>query len=209
MSRKTKEEVLEEFRCTSIQDAAMAVIARKGIDEATIQEIADEAGIAKGTVYVYFRDRDELLSKTTDRAFDRLLGELESAFKSSGSFANRLMAVALKQLQFFDENGELFRATMALSHRHPEAQSKPRTGSFGRYVEQLEKMFADAKQRGEIRDLDPHELASVYRDCIRGVIIRRIEHKSRTPPHSDATLIVQILLRGIQASGRNKAGEKP
>jgi AcrR family transcriptional regulator len=85
MSRKTKEEVLEEFRIASIQEAAMAVIGRKGIDDTTIQDIADEAGIAKGTVYVYFRDREELLAKTGDRLFENLLNELIPGVRSRGA----------------------------------------------------------------------------------------------------------------------------
>ena len=55
---KSKEEVVHDFRVQSIQDAAMRVIARKGMAAATMQEIAEEAGVAKGTIYLYFRDRD-------------------------------------------------------------------------------------------------------------------------------------------------------
>src|SRR5690349_16909447 len=117
MTRKTKEEVLEQFRCASIQDAAMAVIARKGIDESTIQEIADEAGVAKGTIYVYFKDRDELLAKTSDRLFENLLADLAPAFDAEGPFSEKLQGLALRQLHFFDEHRALFRATMALSQR--------------------------------------------------------------------------------------------
>lgn len=197
MSRKTKGEVVEEFRCASIQDAAMAVIARKGIDDMTIQDIADEAGIAKGTVYLYFRDRDELLAKTANRAFEKLLTELEPTFTTSGSFADRLLAVVLRQLQFFDDNRALFRASLALSG----GVHKPKGGSYAQYAARLEKMFADAAESGEIRDLDPLAVAAVYRDCMRGVIVRRIEQKPRMTREQDAQFIVSILLRGI--SGEN------
>src|SRR5690349_3724427 len=133
MSRKTKGEVVEEFRCASIQDAAMAVIARKGIDETTIQDIADEAGIAKGTVYLYFRDRDELLAKTANRAFEKLVAELEPTFNAPGSFADRLLAVVQRQLKFFDDNRMLFRASLALSHREAGLH-KPKLGSYAQYA---------------------------------------------------------------------------
>jgi AcrR family transcriptional regulator len=193
MSRKTKGEVVEEFRCASIQDAAMAVIARKGIDEMTIQDIADEAGIAKGTVYLYFKDRDELLAKTANRAFEKLVTELEPTFTTPGSFGDRLLAVALRQLQFFDDNRALFRATLALSG----GVQKTKGGSYAQYAAQLEKMFADAAESGEMRELDPLAVAAVYRDCMRGVIVRRIEQKPRMTRDQDAQFIVSILLRGI------------
>ncbi|MFN2240363.1 MAG: TetR/AcrR family transcriptional regulator, partial [Thermoanaerobaculia bacterium] len=49
-----KEKIVEEFRSESIQDAAIRVIARKGIAGASMNEIAEEAGISKGTIYLYF-----------------------------------------------------------------------------------------------------------------------------------------------------------
>jgi AcrR family transcriptional regulator len=204
MSRKTKEAVVEEFRRASIEDAAMQAIARKGIDEVTIQDIADQAGVAKGTVYVYFRDREELLARTADRLFDNLIVDLEPAFSAPGPFAVRLRGVALRQLRFFDEHKALFRATMALSQRESEPGSKSRC--VARYLAMLEKLFTDAAASGEIRhDLDPHALAAVYRDCIRGVILRRLDpksQKSRNSAEDDADLIVSILLRGIHSGDK-------
>jgi AcrR family transcriptional regulator len=191
MTRKTKEEVVGEFRCASIQDAAMAVIARKGIEETTIQDVADEAGIAKGTVYLYFRDRDELLSKTANRAFEKLIAELEPTFNAPGPFATRLLALVMRQLEFFDANRALFQASLALGHQ------KPKTGPYAQYAARLQKMFADAAASGEMRDLDPLSVAAVYRDCMRGLIVRRIEQKPKTTREEDAHFIVSILLRGI------------
>jgi TetR/AcrR family fatty acid metabolism transcriptional regulator len=201
VNRKTKEEVLEEFRVSSIQDAAMRVIARKGIDETTVQDIADEAGIAKGTVYVYFRDREELLAKTADTLFENLLAELAPAFDADGPFDERVRGLVLRQFRFFDEHRALFRATTALSQREAEPQ-KAKSRCFVQYMARLEKLFADAVQSGELRaGLDPHAVAAVYRDCVRGVIFRRLDPKSpksRTA-EQDAEFIASILLQGIQS----------
>jgi AcrR family transcriptional regulator len=191
--RKTKEDVLEEFRCASILEAAMTVIARKGIADATMNAIAAEAGIAKGTLYAYFRDRDELLTKTAARAYERLVEELDAAFGAAGTLAERLSGVVLRQLHFFDQHRELFRAYLALSNRDGAALRKSKQV----YVERVEQLFRDASTRGEIRDVDPHELASMFIDCVRGVVLRRIEQKSKTSREEQAALVVDLLLRGI------------
>ncbi|HEY0140657.1 MAG TPA: TetR/AcrR family transcriptional regulator [Thermoanaerobaculia bacterium] len=203
MPKKTKEEVIEEYRCASILDATMRVIGRKGIDETTIQDIADEAGIAKGTVYVYFKDREEVLTKTADRLFENLLTELDPAFDAPGSFAGRLRGLVIRQLRFFDEHRTLFRATMALSQREGElSKAKPRC--FTRYLTRLEQLFTGAAKSGELRgDLDPLAVAHLYRDCARGVILRRLDpkfQKTRRSAEDDAEMLVSVLLRGI-ASG--------
>ena len=54
---KSKEDVVQEFRVQSIQEAAIRVISRKGMAAATMQEIAAEAGVAKGTIYLLPRSR--------------------------------------------------------------------------------------------------------------------------------------------------------
>lgn len=197
MSRKTKEEIVEEFRCASIQDAAMRVMARKGLDETTIQDIADEAGIAKGTLYVYFRDREELLARTADRAFENLVNDLEPALTADGTFPDRLKGVVMRQLQFFDENRALFQASIATPK---SAMSKKKITASARFTARLEQFFADARERGEMRgEVDATVVAAIYRDVLRGVVIRRIETKSKTPREADAELIVSILLRGIES----------
>ena len=203
MARRTKEEVIEEFRCSSIQDAALRVIARKGIDGATIQEIAEDAGVAKGTVYVYFRDREELFARTTDRLFEELLEVVQPAFDMAGTFAEKIRRVVTLQLKFFDEHRALFRATLALAQREAE-NSKQRTKCFTQYMTRIEKLFAEAGENGELREgLDPDAVAAVHRDLVRGVITRRLEprkDKSRSA-EEEADFIVSILLRGVQ-SGR-------
>ncbi len=189
----------------------MRVIARKGVEETTIQDVADEAGIAKATVYVYFRDREDLIAKTANGAFEMLVEQLEPAFERPGPLVDRLLDVVTRQVRFFDENRALFRATLALSQRHVEQKKK--SPAFGRYTAQIERMFREAKENGELRDdLDPLAVAAVYRDCLRGVILRRIElspsHKARTTPEHDVQFVLSILVHGIQASGRKPSGDE-
>ena len=58
MARQTTQQILSAYRRGEILEAARRVFARKGFAKAGIGEIAREAGIAKGTVYLYFRSKD-------------------------------------------------------------------------------------------------------------------------------------------------------
>src|SRR6266550_7290095 len=95
---KSKEEVVHDFRVQSIQDAAMRVIARKGMASTTMQEVADEAGVAKGTIYLYFRDRDELVEKTFETAMSDLHRRVDEALEKDASFEEKLRAVLSAQI---------------------------------------------------------------------------------------------------------------
>src|SRR6266581_2757609 len=111
---KSKEEVVQEFRVRSIQEAAMRVIARKGMSAATMAEIAKEAGIAKGTIYLYFRDRDELVERTFETAIGQLHERIDAALALDLPIAGKLREIFRAQLAFFRENAEFFRLYLSL-----------------------------------------------------------------------------------------------
>src|SRR5258708_12253057 len=57
---KTKRDVVTEFRHGEILEAAQRVFARRGFTEASVEAIAQEAGLAKGTVYLYYPSKRAL-----------------------------------------------------------------------------------------------------------------------------------------------------
>src|SRR5688500_6990421 len=96
----------------------MRVIARKGMAAATMQDIADEAGVAKGTIYLYFRDRDELVETTFENAITELHRRIDLELDSTAAFEARLRASIRTILEFFRDPHEFFRLYTA--HRVPE-----------------------------------------------------------------------------------------
>jgi len=52
----------------TVLDAALAVLAEKGLAQTSIQDIADEAGVSKGVVHYHFANKDELLERVLERA---------------------------------------------------------------------------------------------------------------------------------------------
>src|SRR5229473_3440185 len=57
---RTKQEVVSEFRCGTILEAARKIFAKKGYEAATVDDVAEAAGVAKGTLYLYFRSKREI-----------------------------------------------------------------------------------------------------------------------------------------------------
>src|SRR3954452_24981323 len=135
---RSKEEVVQEFRIQSIQEATLRVIARKGMSAATMQEIAEEAGVAKGTLYLYFRDRNELVEKTFENAIQQLHAKVDAALAEALPFEEKLRAVMRAKIAFFRDNDEFFRLYLSLrmpegtpqqhrrhkNHCHPEYQNR-------------------------------------------------------------------------------------
>ena len=201
---KSKEDVVQEFRVQSIQEAAIRVIARKGMASATMQEIAEEAGVAKGTIYLYFRDRDELVEKTFETAIGELHKRIDAALESDGPFAQRLRAVITAKLAFFNENREFFRLYHTL--RMPEGsatqqrrQKRTCQPQYRARVDRLAAHLKSAMDAGEVRPLDPKRLALFLIETSTAIVLERLSEDAPPPESDDVELIVSTLLSGIAA----------
>lgn len=200
---KSKEEVVQEYRIVSIQDATMRVIARKGMAAATMQEIAEEAGVAKGTIYLYFRDRDELVEKTFETAMEKLFLQIDEALDRDVAFEDKLRAVMSAQLEFFSQNREFFR--LYLSLRMPEGtpaqQRRQQRTCHPRYrqrVDKLAQVLSQAIERGELRGADTDRLALFIIEGSTAVILERLTEKTSPAESADVDFLVSLILDGIR-----------
>jgi len=201
---KSKEDVVQEFRVQSIQEAAIRVISRKGMASATMQEIAEEAGVAKGTIYLYFRDRDELVEKTFETAIGELHKRIDAALESDGPFAQRLRAVITAKLAFFNENREFFRLyhTLRMPEGSATQQRRQKRTCQPQYRARVDRLAAHLKlamDAGEVRPLDPKRLALFLIETSTAIVLERLSEDAPPPESDDVELIVSTLLSGIAA----------
>jgi AcrR family transcriptional regulator len=205
---RSKEEVVQEFRIHSIQEAAMRVIARKGMSAATMQEIAQEAGVAKGTIYLYFRDRDELVERTFETAIGQLHERVDAALALELPLEEKLRAVVGAQMAFFRENAEFFRLYMTL--RMPEGnahqqrrQKRACAPQYQTRVRAFADVLAEGMKRGEVRKMDPHRLALFLIEGTTAITFERLTEGAPPPEEEDIDMVVGIALDGIRKQKRS------
>jgi TetR/AcrR family fatty acid metabolism transcriptional regulator len=203
MINKSKEEVVQEFRIQSIQEATLRVISRKGMAAATMQEIAEEAGVAKGTIYLYFRDRDELVEKTFDAAMAQLMVEIDRALEKDTPFEQKIRDVMSAKLAFLSGNREFVRLylTAKMPESIPERQRQKKKNCHPQYrarVERFAGVLRLAMERGEIRTMDAERLAMFIIEGSTAIILERLMEESSPPGESDVDLIVGLILDGVR-----------
>jgi AcrR family transcriptional regulator len=199
---RSKEDVVQEFRVRSIQEAALRVIARKGTNAATMQEIAEEAGVAKGTLYLYFRDRDELVEKTFESAIQQLHATIDAALAREAAFAEKLRAIVAAQLAFFGENAEFFRLYLSLRmpEGSPQQQRRHKRTCEPQYrtrVQAFAALLQGAMDKGEIRRQDAKRLALFIIEGMTAIVLERITEDAPPPQEHDVDTIVSTILDGI------------
>ncbi len=90
-----------------ILDAAVKVFARKGFHATRVSEVAKAAGVADGTIYLYFESKDHLLVSLFEHRVERLLEYLETELPRAPSAADKLQRIIELQLGLLEGERDL------------------------------------------------------------------------------------------------------
>ncbi|OFW10588.1 MAG: hypothetical protein A3G20_06720 [Acidobacteria bacterium RIFCSPLOWO2_12_FULL_59_11] len=197
---KTKQEVLSEFRCSQILQAARKVFAKKGFKETTVDDIAHAAGIAKGTLYLYFRSKRKIYLAALREGIRALHEKVWREVEAAPSVEDKLRAFIFTKLKYFEEHRDFFRIY------HSElgnifARSADIQKNFKEFQDQqarmLEAVLQDGARQGLIRPICAETAASVIYDGTRALIARRLLGPLPTKAEEDAELIFDLIWKGI------------
>jgi TetR/AcrR family fatty acid metabolism transcriptional regulator len=175
----------------------MRVVARKGMKSVTVQDIANEAGVAKGTVYIYFQSRDEILARTMEGATEKLVEKLAIACRECRSFRDMMERRVRTQLQHFEENRDFFRLYLAMAEPFGERRLKQHP-TYLTYLKQLETIIGEAIERGDVRDADVGRLAISIAAVVREIMLNRIVDRDPPPIEDDVRFVVDFVMRAVE-----------
>ncbi|WP_022854334.1 TetR/AcrR family transcriptional regulator [Thermodesulfatator atlanticus] len=150
MAKKTKE---KEER---ILKAATKVFAQKGFFNTRVSEIAKEAGVADGTIYLYFRSKYDILMAIFDREFKRIISRTKKELENLPDARAKLERFALLHLSLVEENRdlmELLQIELRQSYKFLKNQQFRR---FSEYVNLISKIVREGQKEGIFRkDVKP------------------------------------------------------
>lgn len=200
---RTKEEVLKDFRTAEIVQATRRVIAEVGFADTSIERIAQEAGVAKGTIYLYFRNKEELLGHVVDHGFAELMERARAGTARARGAEAKLEALLRAALEHTGENQAMFRALQ--EHRQLAADSPTLlTERLEQNLEHLVSFVSGLIERGtksgELRTCNSRRAARFLVESLRGAVLERLRDSSRTSVQADAAAIVDFFLHGVGAT---------
>ena len=147
MLRGLSDAVIDRRR--ELLDAAVRVFARKGFHASRVGDIAEEAGVAHGLLYHYFRSKDEVLETIFREAWERLATETDRIESSNVALREQLRRFARIYLGSWLMTPELIAVLVREIARSPAVDS--RINEVRGVFVSLERMIGAAQQRGEVR----------------------------------------------------------
>jgi TetR/AcrR family fatty acid metabolism transcriptional regulator len=152
--------------------AAIKVFARKGFYSTRVSEIAKAAGVADGTIYLYFKNKDDVLISIFQDRISKLLDHLGAAIAAESTFEGKLRACVDLQLGLLDGSRELAEVITVNLRQSSRLLKQYGLPLFGRYLETISGVFEFGQEQGVVRkDLHPRVLSRAMWGAIDAIAL--------------------------------------
>ncbi len=184
----------------AILQAATRVFARRGFFQSQVADIARVAGVAAGTVYLYFRSKDDLLVSVFDRTMRNALTEGREALAGIVDARERLRRIARLHLERLGRDRDLavvFQVELRQSTKFMEHFSSTLLGD---YLEVIRSTIADGQQAGVFRsEISATTAAKVFFGALDEMATNWILSRRRYALAADADAVVDLFVHGVGA----------
>lgn len=198
LPRKERERLA---RREEILNAARKVFSERGFEKATLDEIAEVAEYGKGTIYNYFKNKEELFSCIIERGINRFHQFVTQAIQGKTKPREKVEAYIDAAFEFFEKNRQIF--SILELERNNLARSL-NDGMLSRCCEQqtallqyLAQFFQEGIKKGGFKKFDSLKLAQALFGLIHVAYLNAIREPETSDLKKDARFIKQIFFEGV------------
>ena len=182
----------------AILRAAIKVFAQKGYFNSKVADIAKEAGIADGTVYLYFKSKEEILHSVFDRAMEEFIAEGKQEIAEIEEADKRLQRITQLHLEKLGADRDLaivFQVELRGSTKFMEEFSG---GGFAEYLEIIQKTIQEGQKAGVFRkDLKPITAAKILYGALDEMVTNWILSKREYLLAPMADEVLKVFFGGV------------
>lgn len=182
----------------AILSSATKVFAGKGYFSSKVADIAAEAGIADGTVYLYFKSKDEILHSIFDRAMAEFIGQGRRELTELAEPAARIKRIAELHLEKLGADRNLaivFQVELRGSTKHMQEFS---AAGFAEYLEIIRETIDDGQQQGVFRgDIKSIIAAKILYGALDEMVTNWVISNKSYPLAPMAGEVLKIFFDGI------------
>ena len=183
-----------------ILDAATRVFAERGFFGAQVADIAKRAGIAAGTVYLYFRSKDDLLLSVFERTMQDAIREGRAALEGIDHPADRLRRIARLHLDRLGRDRNLAVVFQVELRQSTKFMARLSTTQLRDYLGLIRDTIAEGQTRGVFRLHVPATLgAKIFFGALDEMATNWILADRRYALGDDADAVVDVFLHGVSA----------
>lgn len=190
-----------------ILEAAVRVFAKKGFYATRVSEVAKAAGVADGTIYLYFKSKDELLVSLFEDRVERLLAYLETELPGEARATDKLRRIIELQLGLLEGERDLAEVVTVIIRQSTKLMKEYAAPKFMAYLDAIAHVISEGQASGELRgDVSPHLAARAIFGALDGITMTWALGKADRGGLVRASgQLVELVLRGLAStSGRSR-----
>lgn len=200
---KTRRQALTEFREAEILGAARKVFAEHGFAAATIDMIAAAAGVAKGTLYLYYPSKDEIFWTALSSGFRGMFERSKEEISRAEGTEAKLKTALRVRFEYWRSDEAFLRMYVTefgqicgLGNQRRE----PMRRLYEESVDYLADILSDGIRRGELRACEPKETAVVFMEMTKAVFAMRFTGLvGQNPDFDGQKFVFDLFWNGVKA----------
>lgn len=201
MSRKKDNEKRKR-----ILESAIKVFAKTGYSDARIQDVAKEAGVSHGTVYIYFENKDTLFMSIFQEILGELIQYISSEIQKEKNAEKKIRRIISMQLDIIEENPDLTKLILIEFPRSGNFLSDSNTGVISRYIDLISDVLRQGISEGIFSvELRTEIVATMIYAGIQGIATRWILDGMNYSLRMMEKPIADIILNGLKPKIRSEA----
>jgi AcrR family transcriptional regulator len=203
--RRSKE---KEIRRNAILAAAEKRFAREGFHVTTLDDVAADVEISKATIYLYFKNKEELFFSILEEKFDQYTESIQERLEGIQTLIEAITELVTEGLHFLKKNHHFFRLILSeqsKSEKQPSVELRQRFFSKqSDYMTMIERTFAEAMRRESLAAYSSQSLALCVNGAINAHVMSWLITGGETDLDQAREDILTILLNGCYTTHNNK-----
>ena len=185
-----------------ILDAAVVEIARRGYAATTVAMIARRAGVADGTIYLYFKNKDEILVQLFERAMNRFIDEGRERLDGLVGAEERLRAIIELHLELVGRDRDMAIITQVELRHSLHFMEELSRAQVGQYLAVIAQVVDEGRREGVFRaEIDALFAAKAIFGVLDEMATDWILSRRNTRLESRGPEVADFLLRGLRGGG--------
>ncbi|WP_073021019.1 TetR/AcrR family transcriptional regulator [Halodesulfovibrio aestuarii] len=196
-SKLNRKQRTEQKTRHTILASGVRILQSHGLKNFTMDKVAEHAGIAKGTLYLYFKNKNDLLLSVADYCFKPLHDEVLKIFTKNISPVEKLQQYISETTRHTEQNRALFYELKIVWLTLFEKVINDTSSIYWEMVHIFAQTFEDGVTQNLLRPMDTEKVALFFIDSIDRVMFRKIFSKANESAEDDASELLNIYLHGL------------
>jgi TetR/AcrR family fatty acid metabolism transcriptional regulator len=200
---------LHDNKHERILKAAITVFARNGFFNSRISEIAREADVADGTIYLYFKNKDDILISIFEESLEEILNNVNVRLNAAEGALGKLRAFVLFHLEQTMINPSLAEVLQVELRQSTKFMKEYQKEKFKKYLDLISDTVIAGQLAGEIRsDVHPGVVKRLLFGALDEIALHWVLSRKRYDLKESAEQLANIIIDGLAVVKPSKQGEQ-